>query len=483
MLVQCATEQEIRRFDGRRTPGLIRRPGARGGNNKSESSSLEAALSQSLFAWLRPDSNVTVGTVTQLVDKVLLPASGGLAGNARSFDANHAFTQATAGKQLAAIANSALMAGQPAANFNGGPFYASTLAAAPWKFSYDGSGFDIYLVFNPNSLSAAVAGWSTFVSGAVAGSWCFPFLTNGKPQITSKNSAGTTIYDSSGTGQGLAVPAGALSYMSVSGASADTPDVAIRQRGEVVYQSADGIVFPTLAGTQTMLLGCLNAAGANPLNALVGDFLVANRSDAALRTKIERYIELRYGLRRQETTLAVGDSQMVNMDPTFKIVRPSLSGKDLTFTNQAISGTTSTNWAVGSTNYNNAKGQFLAGKRFPKALLIELGTNDAKDPVSGSAGSTWTNNITAMIAQFRTDLALPNLPVVLVVMPATVPSNVPSLPGETFSNWASIRAAQLALSVSGVTLVQAPDGPYIDNLHLTDPANAVLAGLISPLIA
>lgn len=102
------------------------------------------------FSWLDAAAyNQSGGLVTAFLDR------------ARP---GHTYTQGTTGLQVSVPATDATLNGALSATFAGGQRYASTLAAAAWKFLMDGSGCEAALFMVPTNFAAAQAYLSTYTA-------------------------------------------------------------------------------------------------------------------------------------------------------------------------------------------------------------------------------------------------------------------------------------------------------------------------------
>jgi carbohydrate esterase-like sialic acid-specific acetylesterase len=136
----------------------------------------------------------------------------------------------------------------------------------------------------------------------------------------------------------------------------------------------------------------------------------------------------------------------------------------------AYGGSKMADWAVGGALYLNAKTSILAALSQPRTvlhcMLLEQGINDAASGAPGYAAA-WT----AIEAQLRSDVGGTSCPLFVAQQHATVPAGIDP------TAWASLRDGVSAYCAGSPLrrLVQKPDGPSVDTLHLATAAQIVLS--------
>lgn len=179
--------------------------------------------------------------------------------------------------------------------------------------------------------------------------------------------------------------------------------------------------------------------------------------------------------RVDEVYLAFGDSQMA---PTgaqtvryYRYFREVQTGRIAYVANAAVGGTKSSDWLAAGSYFQDALTLLAAARAtYPSArfagFLMSLGTNDSHD-----ASPTWTANVNAIAASFRSAISgATGVPIVYTVQPTTVP--VVSAP---WPSWAAVRAEQVAWASALQRAVITPEGPYSDGLHFSNAAASVVA--------
>jgi hypothetical protein len=171
-------------------------------------------------------------------------------------------------------------------------------------------------------------------------------------------------------------------------------------------------------------------------------------------------------------------------------LQKQVTGRRTIVVNTGVGGSRTAQWVSGQTNYNLAVTQFSAAMAQPGAVLrsyqLFIGLNDAALPDDGAGGATITANLVANIqSTFTSLIALYGAkPIYIMRYPATVPTDT------TYFAHAPVRAGLLTLhgtTISGatVTVVDAPDGPWVESpqsVHLDTAANVVLAQSVSALM-
>jgi hypothetical protein len=255
--------------------------------DQAELASLELYLAQNLWSWKRSDAcAVADGKVTAFYDKVLLASEGALYTNARSVHAGHAWAQSNGPDQVLAPVSSPIFNSKEAIEYDGlTQLYVSTLPASAWSFTADN--LDMFLVSSPGSTS----------SGVLVETFARPGVTNGSSIYRTGSSVQTAVCRATG---GIAAPASAIpgALLDVADVielrvdSGNTPNIQLTYKGTTTTAALAG-AYGT--ATQSMVVG--NAStGVIPERGREADLLIANRQDATLRTKIKRYILLRYGI-------------------------------------------------------------------------------------------------------------------------------------------------------------------------------------------
>jgi hypothetical protein len=171
-------------------------------------------------------------------------------------------------------------------------------------------------------------------------------------------------------------------------------------------------------------------------------------------------------------------------------LRKLVTGRKTIVVNTGVGGALTSAWVSGQPNYTAAVTQFDAAAAQPGFVLrsyqIFIGLNDADLPDDGAGGATITANCLANIQSTMTSLIARYgvKPIYLHRYPPTVPT------GSTYFAHAQVRAGLLTLhgtTISGatVTVVDAPDGPWVEavqKVHLNTAANVVLAQSVSAVM-
>lgn len=245
----------------------------------------------SLFSWLRADSRVEVSSkVTSFTDKVLLPAQGGLANNARSIDANHAFSQATSGNQVPAVATSATWNNQLVASFSAAQFYDSTLTASSWIFMHDGSGSGALHVYRTSTTGVDQVIHSTTNVSTANGS-IFNAVASGSIIFQVVKTSGFIL------NRTIAAANTSATFALCTLRTASTPDYSAYIK-TTLADSADVTATPTaLAPPGTMRIGGQAVNGVVKFSGELADCMFFNKEpSSAERAGAARYILLRYNV-------------------------------------------------------------------------------------------------------------------------------------------------------------------------------------------
>lgn len=269
------------------------------GGDAGELAALEFYLARVLFSWIRADYRTLVDygggdvRVSAFPDKVELPtAENGIAPNARSVDANHAFSQATQANQAPAPAPNAALLGQLASQF-ASDWYDSTLPAANWKFLHDGSGFESWHIHVTGAANSTT--FATFSLNPVNVGIHASYAASLSPPTVS---TGMTIGEGDGSnsqllGQRLFTTGTAHCFNQIF-ATSRTPDMAVFD-GAVSVVSGDAASPSSANPLATLRLGA-STSGTFPADYAFADLMIANKVDASLRAYAARYRLLRYGL-------------------------------------------------------------------------------------------------------------------------------------------------------------------------------------------
>jgi hypothetical protein len=104
-------------------------------------------------------------------------------------------------------------------------------------------------------------------------------------------------------------------------------------------------------------------------------------------------------------------------------------------------------------------------------VLFFQGETDAQDPIQYPTPEAnpfdWADLFTTFIADLRTDLNQPNLPVVF----AQLGSNTAP---EAFTNWEVVKEQQLSIQVPMTAMIITDDLPLLDGVHFTTPSYQII---------
>jgi hypothetical protein len=238
------------------------------------------------FAWVRADYNAVLSSkMTALLDKVALPSEGGLSNNARSIDPSHAFAQVSPGAQVATPAADPLTFNRPCAVFANAQYYDSTLSAAAWKWTHDGTGSDADTAFY--ALGTVSVVWATLGGTPNTGvQLVFTSTTNILAQVYS--GANPRVNSTTTRTAGF-------TYVGFSYGSALTPNWQVSDRGVVTASGAQGGAPSAAAPVGTMRIGA-NLGAATLSTMRLTDVMWVNSRSAVQRAARGRYMLLRNGL-------------------------------------------------------------------------------------------------------------------------------------------------------------------------------------------
>lgn len=224
---------------------------------------LEPRVASIAWSWLRADS--WAGTALQ--DRV---------------QGSHTFTQAGAAATLSSFA------GKPCLVCNGTQLYPSSLAAASWAFSADGSGYDCYAVYRATSHASARVLYGSTSSAAqgishyMSGSSVMYDIHNGATDAVTGSVIGTNTLNT-------------LSWSRISHATARSPQRYGQIKGSAAVSGA--YANPAAAGATSHAFQLFANAGTT--FGWVGEWfelIIGNRVFTADEVAlIERYLTLRYG--------------------------------------------------------------------------------------------------------------------------------------------------------------------------------------------
>ena len=269
----------------------VRRHVRESGSGITELAALELYLARNLFSWMRADYRTEGGgKVTAFQDKVLLPSQGGLAGNARSIDPNHAFAQTTGANQVAAIATSSTWGGKEVASFAGGQMYDSTLAAANWAFENSGLGGSAVFIHRLLSTAAAqILASSTNSTSSNGAIWyavnaptqqLFQVFRNGGGIVFNRAFGATTLLPT---------------YLITTFRTATTPDFSAYAKAALVDSGDAGNTPDTGSPLFTMRIGAQTGSGVSGFAGELADAMFLNAEMTSLqRANVARYALLRY---------------------------------------------------------------------------------------------------------------------------------------------------------------------------------------------
>jgi hypothetical protein len=143
--------------------------------------------------------------------------------------------------------------------------------------------------------------------------------------------------------------------------------------------------------------------------------------------------------------------------------RAQRTGRRVCIINAGKSQSRAVQWLPGTDNYNGmvtrARMALYTPGSYCAGIIGFAGLNDALD-VAGAAN--WDTNTAAMVAGLRAEFG--DVPAYWVRYPATVP------PAPPFPSHAAVRAAIAAATFLDGT-ADAPEGPWVDGVHLDTPAN------------
>lgn len=144
---------------------------------------------------------------------------------------------------------------------------------------------------------------------------------------------------------------------------------------------ADGLVPATVNGDALWIVPSLQPGTAGAVEMLRTDGDLPYRKAASLTTLVIGFI---------------GDSITSNFSiPATTATNLSINGLTVTSVNAGVSGTSTSDWGVGSSNLTTAIGAFVSGG--VKLIQIALGVNDARAAVNNSA-STYRSQMQAIVS-------------------------------------------------------------------------------------
>lgn len=234
---------------------------ARRNSSPTSLKSAEAVIKGNAFAWLRPDSLSGVNLLDLTDPSHIATKSGG-----------------------ATITASANFGGRPVINFNGVTTFTSNRLAAAWKFLTGGAGGSIFFAYY-----ATEATQYPFVLGASGLPTSIVYALN-------TGNGGALIYNDTTTIVNVDAAAffrPTAAYIELTYKEANSPKVVVRRNGVTV--ATDDITSPSAADPAgTLILGGRTGvfAGGEMADCIVFDDAVT----PTLRTVVERYMRLRYGL-------------------------------------------------------------------------------------------------------------------------------------------------------------------------------------------
>lgn len=249
----------------------------------------ETYLARNLFSWMRADYRTEAGgKVTQFNDKVQTVAEGAVAPNARSVDPAHAYAQASAPAQVAAITTDATLNAEGAV-FTGAEFYDSTIAASNWTFVHNQSGSTVVQIWVPKAPASAFdVPWSTAQTGA-ANFGVDLYRDQATPTVLNFRVRGANTNPVVSTGWTLNV----ATCMRVSVSSAQSPGLQIfRNRVSAGTSTMAAPVVVTAEAPFRIAASVVTAV--NKSTMVLADMLIAKSVSAAMLEALDRYVSLRY---------------------------------------------------------------------------------------------------------------------------------------------------------------------------------------------
>lgn len=251
----------------------------------TELSRIEYYHATNLFSWMRVDSNIPASAnVGSFVDKVYLPANGGLAGNARSIVSSHSLTQATAGNQVALPTNDSNFNNRPTTTWAAAGSYSSTLANTDWIFAGNTSRF--WLVHRYTTFSTSQILLET-INPAGSDGFFFNIGTSGQQQ--------TAVFRTPTAGVG-AFQTSVTTGVARLGRFGIEPLI-LRNRSTGLTEGTAAITGTLTTTYKTLEFG--SRAGGGGFKGQWADMLIAgstNATNSTLDTLVNRYVLLRYGV-------------------------------------------------------------------------------------------------------------------------------------------------------------------------------------------
>lgn len=220
----------------------------------------------------------STGKVYSLREKV---RSGGIAN-----PASHAYVQSNTAKQVAAPAAYANLNNALAGTFTGAEYYQSNAAASTWTFLHDGTGAEMFVVFEKT-------GGGTYYLVASHNT------TAGFDFQTAANLTGSVL-DAAG-GYVIFAASAALTwanekYVSMSYATSDTPDFTQNRRATAAGTDNNRLTPASTAPQGSLMIGA-STTGAAPFVGAIACVMVWNRVlSAGERTTVRAYITSKYGV-------------------------------------------------------------------------------------------------------------------------------------------------------------------------------------------
>lgn len=263
-------------------------------DDAGELAALEFYLARNLYSWIRADYRTLVDygggdiRVSAFPDKVALESEGAVAPNARSVDAAHAFAQGTQALQVAATAPSSLFSGREAATFTSAQYYDSTIPVVNWRFLHSGE-FQWWCSFTPTNSGVNVI-FATTNSSTTPGQQQY---TNAGNAVDEVGRAGANLFQTTITGAGAVNTAQFTGVSFLNGGG--SPEFVSRRNGAVVT-SGDTAATPAAADSAGTLRIGGQPAGTFLASMVFTDLMTVASSSAALRTAVNRYMLLRYGI-------------------------------------------------------------------------------------------------------------------------------------------------------------------------------------------